>query len=140
MKNRLFVLFLITALMVPALAGCQTAENRVEAAGNAVESKAESVGETLKEAVGTATAPRTAPAPDTVPTASTENAITIEVAQDIALKHAGFTADQVRHLRVEPELYDRVPHYDVEFREGRWEYEYEIHAETGDILSFEKDN
>ena len=140
MKNRLFVLLLITALMVPALAGCQTAENRVEAAGNAVESKAESVGETLKEAVGTATAPRTAPAPDTVPAASTENAITIEVAQDIALKHAGFTADQVTHLYAEYEIEHGVPRYDVEFHEGHWEYDYEIHAGTGEILSFEKDD
>ena len=140
MKNRLFVLLLITALMVPALAGCQTGENRVEAAGNAVESKAESVGENLKEAVGTATAPRTAPAPDTVPAASTENAITIEVAQDIALKHAGFTADQVTHLYAEYEIEHGVPRYDVEFYEGHWEYDYEIHAGTGEILSFEKDD
>ena len=66
-------------------------------------------------------------------------ALTAEEAQAIALNHAGFTADQVRFLRTEPELRDRVPHYDVEFQEGRWEYDYEIHAETGEILSFEKD-
>ena len=66
--------------------------------------------------------------------------LTAEEAQAIALEHAGFTADQVSFLRTEPELYDRVPHYDVEFREGRWEYEYEIHAETGAVLSFEKDD
>lgn len=66
--------------------------------------------------------------------------LTAEEAQAIALANAGFTADQVTRLRTEPELYDRVPHYDVEFHEGRWEYEYEIHAETGEILSFEKDD
>ena len=66
--------------------------------------------------------------------------LTAEEAQAIALEHAGFTADQVRFLRTEPELRDRVPHYDVEFAEGRWEYEYEIHAETGAVLSFEKDD
>ena len=58
----------------------------------------------------------------------------------IALEHAGFTADQVSFLNIEPELLDRSPHYDVEFREGRWEYELEIHAETGAVLSFEKDD
>ena len=58
----------------------------------------------------------------------------------LALSHAGFTAQEVSFLRVEPELYDRVPHYDVEFQEGDWEYEYEIHAQTGAVISFEKDD
>lgn len=66
--------------------------------------------------------------------------LTAEEAQAIALEHGGFTPDQVSFLRTEPELWDHVPHYDVEFREGYWEYEYEIHAETGEILSFEKDD
>lgn len=66
--------------------------------------------------------------------------LTAEEAQAIALAHGGFSPDQVSHLRTEPELWDHVPHYDVEFREGYWEYEYEIHAETGEILSFEKDD
>ena len=66
--------------------------------------------------------------------------MTAEEAQAIALSHAGFTAEQVSFLRTEPELRDRVPHYDVEFRVDRWEYEYEIHAETGEILSFERDD
>ena len=62
-----------------------------------------------------------------------------EEAQTIALNHAGLTGEEVQRLRAEPELHDRVPHYDIEFRHGRLEYEYEIHAETGDILSHEKD-
>ena len=69
-----------------------------------------------------------------------EQILTPEEAQAIALKHAGFTTDQVLFLRTEPELLDREPHYDVEFQEGPWEYDYEIHAETGEILSFEKDD
>ena len=78
------------------------------------------------------------PAPDqTVPSGQY---LTAEEAQAIALAHGGFTPDQVSFLRTEPELWDHVPHYDVEFREGYWEYEYEIHAETGEILSFEKDD
>lgn len=72
--------------------------------------------------------------------AQSEPMLTAGEAQAIALEDAGFTADQVTRLRTEPELHDRVPHYDVEFHEGRWEYEYEIHAETGEILSFDKDD
>lgn len=66
--------------------------------------------------------------------------LTKEEAEAIALEYAGFTPDQVSRLRTEYEIDDRIPQYDVQFHEGRWEYEFEIHAETGDILSFEKDD
>jgi len=67
-------------------------------------------------------------------------AITGEEARNIALAHASFTENQVSFLRVEYEIDDGIGQYDVSFREGRWEYEYEIHAQTGAILSFEKDD
>lgn len=73
------------------------------------------------------------------PTAGAAQAITKEQAQEIALKHAGFTADQVTRLRAEYEIDEGVPQYDVEFHEGGWEYEFEIHAETGAIISYDKD-
>lgn len=66
--------------------------------------------------------------------------ISPEQAQNIALEHAGFTADQVKGLRAEYDVDDGVPEYDVEFREGHWEYEYEIHAETGEIRSYDRDD
>lgn len=66
--------------------------------------------------------------------------LTAEEAKAIALSHAGFTADQVKFLRAEFEIDDRIPQFDIEFREGYWEYDYEIHAETGVILSFDKDD
>ena len=75
----------------------------------------------------------TAPAPE-------PSELTREEAQAIALKHAGFTADQVSGLRTSRDNDDRTPTYDVEFRVGRFEYEYEIHAETGRILDFDKDD
>lgn len=61
-------------------------------------------------------------------------------AETIALKHAGLSAEQVNWLRSEYDFDDGVSHYDVEFRVGQWEYEYEIHAETGAVLSLEKDD
>ena len=61
-------------------------------------------------------------------------------AEAIALKHAGFTAQQVKGLRSELDIDSGIAHYEVEFRVGQWEYEYEIHAETGAVLSFEKDD
>lgn len=66
--------------------------------------------------------------------------ISPERAQNIALEHAGFTADQVARLRTEYEVDDGVRLYEVKFRQGRWEYDYEINANTGAILSYDRDD
>lgn len=65
--------------------------------------------------------------------------LTAQQAKEIALAHAGLTADQVRFLRADFDIDRGVPKFEVEFTHDRWEYEYDIHAETGKILSFEKD-
>ena len=66
--------------------------------------------------------------------------ITQADAVEIALQHAGFTEDRVQYLHTDYEIDNRVPQYDISFHVGRLEYDYEIHAETGEILSFEVDN
>lgn len=59
--------------------------------------------------------------------------------RDIALKHAELSKDQVSRLKVEFDYDDGVPEYDVEFCHDGWEYEYEIHAESGQIRAWDKD-
>lgn len=66
--------------------------------------------------------------------------LTKEEAETIALKHAGLAAAEVSRLHTGYEVDDGVPEYDVQFYYDRWEYEYEIHAYSGRILSFEKDD
>ena len=61
-------------------------------------------------------------------------------AKSIALKHAGFSAGDVTSLQVEYDKDDGVPVYEVEFDKGHKEYSYEIHGETGKILSWEIDD
>ena len=78
----------------------------------------------------------TPPSPTEVQPAATR--LTAEEAKAIALKHAGLAEEQVRSLRVEFETERGVPKYEVDFVSNGWEYEYDIHAETGEILSFEK--
>ena len=63
-----------------------------------------------------------------------------EQALQIALDHLGFTEDQVTDARIEQEIDDGVPQFDVSFFREDWEYEFEIDARDGTILSFEKDN
>ena len=80
----------------------------------------------------------TAPAPSR-PASVYDNLISKEEATAIALKDAGFTADQVTRLRTEFDYDDGRPEYEVDFHQGGYEYDYEIHAETGKILSRDKD-
>lgn len=72
-------------------------------------------------------------------TASTDSLLTQQQAKEIALEHVQLTEDQVSGLRVHYDYDDGVPEYDVEFHCDGTEYEFEIHAQTGKILSFEKE-
>ncbi len=60
-------------------------------------------------------------------------------AEAIALKHAGYTADEVKGLRSEYDRDNGVYEYDIEFRAGGYEFDYEINAETGKIISYDKE-
>ena len=70
---------------------------------------------------------------------STKNSISLSKAKSIALKHAKLTAKQVRFVKAKADYDDGVKVYDIEFTHKGMEYEYEISAKTGKILSFEKD-
>ena len=65
--------------------------------------------------------------------------ISPEAARDAALAHAGLSLGDVYELEVEAELDEWIPCYQVEFKAGGMEYEYEINASTGQILAVEKD-
>ena len=57
-----------------------------------------------------------------------------------ALKHAGLKKDQVDFVKkVELDREHRTMVYEIKFYQGRFEYEYDVDAETGAILKFEKD-
>ena len=73
--------------------------------------------------------------------ASAGTAITAQQAQEIALNHAGLTADQVTLLRCALDREDGRQVYDVEFYNSASyiEYDYEIDASSGDILSYDFD-
>ena len=71
---------------------------------------------------------------------TTTTRLTTEEAQAIVLEHAGFAAEDVQWLRTEFEMDDLVPQYEVQFRQGGLEYEYEVHGETGEILSMDVDD
>jgi uncharacterized membrane protein YkoI len=60
-------------------------------------------------------------------------------AKSIALKKAGLKASQVTFTSAHREYDDGRYLYDVEFYHGDWEYSFEIAAETGRIVEWDKD-
>ena len=148
MKKQLTTVFLIFVLLL-TLAGCsvanaaeklETAEAKVEAKLDAAEDQLEA---SLREAVlpvPAPTAPAAVPEKELPAAAESSGKLTREQAEKIALDYLGFTADQVTRLHTEYEIDDRIPQFDVEFHQGDWEYEFEIHGENGQILSYDKDH
>jgi uncharacterized membrane protein YkoI len=72
-------------------------------------------------------------------------ALNPEDAEGIALAHAELTAVDVLYLHTEPDVEKGIPVYEVEFAVDltdhfeHLEYEYTIHADTGEILEFDKE-
>lgn len=131
MKTKVCLLMTAVLLLMTLLPGCSagTPTNTTNSNGQ------------VQTGEGTAVTNPSAtslPGDTTSPNPNAEK-ITQAEAREIALKHAGFTADQVERLRTEYEIDDRVPQYDVEFHVNGMEYEFEIHAETGEILSYDRD-
>ena len=60
-------------------------------------------------------------------------------ARDIALKDAGFALDAVTNLHIEKDVDDGITKYEVDFRQGDYEYDYEIDAQTGKVVGYDKD-
>ena len=82
-----------------------------------------------------------APSGSNAGTGSNSGAITSDRAKEIALNHAGLTASQVTFIRAQLEWDDGRQVYDVEFyNAGDYtEYDYEIDASSGAILSYDRD-
>ena len=150
MKKQLTAVLMILALLL-TMVGCSAAnaapqldiaENKIEhALDTAEESLEKSVQKAVVPAATEATQAATEPAPAATEARQTSSELlTKEDAEDIALKHVGLARDQVKRLHTEYEIDDGISQYDVEFRQGDWEYEFEIHAESGKILSFDKDH
>ena len=75
-----------------------------------------------------------------VPSTSTSSKdIGSEKAKTIALNHAGVSASKATFAHVEADYENGRKVYEVEFYSGNKEYDYEIDASTGDVLSYDYD-
>ena len=128
MKIRIFAAFLSLLLAIALLAGCeqQPAPTETQAPRS------------LFQVDITKDAPDLANVilDESVPLAEVPGArLTSAEAIVIALEKAGLMQEQVTDLIAE---FDEGK-YEVEFSYDGWEYDYEIHAETGEVLKAEKE-
>lgn len=68
-----------------------------------------------------------------------DTGLTAEEALTIALNHAGLTENQIRRLEREFDREKGRTEWDVEFICDGYEYSYEIQAETGVILEWDRE-
>ena len=70
---------------------------------------------------------------------TTTKKITKAKAKSIALKHAGVSSSKATFVTTKLDYEDGQQVYEIEFYSGNIEYDYEILASSGEILSFDKD-
>lgn len=153
MKYRIFALILTIALVVSLFCGCAAqapAAANVQPDENIVSAERQRVADSNRkineESVRIFTMDPNAPLeiiPDaSVPLASApvDGPLTKRDAESIGVHYAGFEINQVSFLFTKEDEDDGIAVYEVNFRVGEYEYEIDVHAETGEILEFSKEN
>ena len=127
MNYRKPIALLLCVMLLIGLSGCvfSRIDHTLDRAEDKVEQRLDQAEEKIESAIES--------------TKLNQTALTAEEAERIALKRADFTAEQVTALHTEYEIDDGIVYYDVQFRMDSYEYEIEVHAETGEILSFERE-
>ena len=128
--KKLFLLSLCLVIALSLTACGRTVDNMTndaESMGSSVVSDTESVIDNAKNA-----------------TTDQENSmnlmagITASDAKDAALKHAGLTEAQVSDVDIDLDRDNGKLIYEVDFNSGNIEYDYDINAETGEVISSDK--
>ena len=127
------------------LAGCTTGNNAASSAVDDVKQAGEEIMNETQNAVDNVTDMGIAETgnmtkPDNKDNVDKTKFIGEDKAKSIALKKAGLSANQVTFDKVELDRDDGVWQYEVEFRKDRTEYDADIKADDGSILSWDVDN
>lgn len=154
MKKKIISALSITTLTAMLLAGCKSSDSSAdvypqvdsetstqvvsEATANTeaatLSTEENSTAATAAENKTTAKAESSA-----ATTAANSNADYIgeDKAKETALEHAGLKESEVQALRVKLDRDDGIDEYEIEFYVDRLEYNYEINATNGEIISYE---
>ncbi|MBQ6885347.1 MAG: PepSY domain-containing protein [Clostridia bacterium] len=126
-----FISFALCLVFILSLTACGRTMNDVtsdaESIGDSVVSGTESVIESTKNAMD-----------DTNSSMNLMAGITANDARDAALKHAGLDESQVSDVDVDLDRDNGKLIYEVDFNSGNTEYDYDIDAESGAVISADK--
>lgn len=75
----------------------------------------------------------------TVSYSANERELSADEALAAALLHASLKREEISFLKNEPDYDDGRLVFEIEFRAGHFEYDYEIDARNGAVLSFERE-
>lgn len=142
--KKLFAVAVGAISAVCLITGCTTNNNPVKSAAEDVKQTGERMMDETKNVV-TDVAEKDTSGVDKMSQngkdkADKANFIGEESAKSIALEKAGLSADNVTFDKVELDCDDGVWQYEVEFRKDRTEYDADIKADDGSILSWDVDN
>lgn len=119
----------VLALLLVVLAGCQSSQSA---------QPSDSVSQQPPATEPSAAEPAvTDPAPTEPAVTDPATKITRDEALKIALEDASLTKDQIHDLDIDLEKENGVLYFDVDFEVGNLDYDYEIDAESGQILKKE---
>ena len=147
MLNKKVIALVATAALAGclALAGCGSSQSAsssaatssdtsASASADASASTSAAASESASASSDTASASSASAATSASSASATTEYIGNDAAKRIALEHAGIAESDAAELEVELDLDDAVVHYDVDFKSGGMEYNYDINAVTGDII------
>ena len=115
---------LILLLSFALLVGCSPSNGEVD------ESKNSSIQASYSDKGRTLTSPISP---------SNSGFISAEDAKVIAFHHAEVSVKDAYKIEVELDTDDQIPHYEISFKAGNATFEYEIHAQTAEILECMQD-
>ena len=70
---------------------------------------------------------------------STSGGISKDKAKEIALSHAGVSANKISDYSIEVDTENGIKIYEIDFKAGGYEYEYDINATTGSVMRCDKE-
>lgn len=132
------IVLALSLIFALSLAACGRVANDVtsdvESIGDSVVSGAESVVDKAEDAVTDNNGNNT----NNSKSMNLMAGITANDAKEAALKHAGLDETQVSDVDVDLDRDNGKLIYEVDFNSGNTEYDYDIDAETGEVISADK--
>ena len=134
--KRLIAITLLVFLLT-SLAGCNTAQpvSQTNIQSTPATSNNQTVNETVADNFATTETFAQKPNSPTLP----EGAITSEEAVDAALKKAGIEKSQIIGLWSELDYDDGRLVYEVEFSDGKFDYDCTVDAKSGKVIEYDKE-